>query len=71
MYMSKLHLQGFKSFLHKTDLEFGEGVTAIIGPNGCGKNNIVDAIRWTLGEQKNIYSTICENGRHYFQRNKK
>jgi len=52
LYISKIHLQGFKSFLHKTDLEFGSGVTAVVGPNGCGKSNIVDAIRWVLGEQK-------------------
>jgi len=56
MYISELNIHGFKSFAKKEKLKFGEGVTVIVGPNGCGKTNIVDAIRWVLGEQK--YSVL-------------
>ena len=52
MYISNLIIQGFKTFLPKTKLVFDNGITCIVGPNGCGKTNIVDAIRWILGEQK-------------------
>ncbi|UCG25364.1 MAG: chromosome segregation protein SMC [Chloroflexota bacterium] len=56
MKLKRLGMQGYKTFASRTNFEFDEGITAIVGPNGCGKSNIADAIRWVLGEQS--YSTL-------------
>src|SRR3954469_18439955 len=51
MHLERLEISGFKSFSDRSELAFDRGVTAIVGPNGCGKSNVADALTWVLGEQ--------------------
>ena len=63
MKLKRLDIHGFKSFYHRTTVLFDDGITGIVGPNGCGKSNIVDAIKWVMGEQgpKNLRGAAMED----------
>lgn len=63
MFLKSLEVFGFKSFADRTHIEFADGVTALLGPNGCGKSNVVDAVKWVLGEQaaKNMRAEKMED----------
>ena len=52
MFLKSLDIFGFKSFADRTHIDFSDGITALLGPNGCGKSNVVDAIKWVLAENK-------------------
>ena len=65
MEFKKIHLNGFKSFAEKTNFLIEEGLTGIVGPNGCGKSNIVESLRWCMGDFRKKYAGLW-NGRCYF-----
>jgi chromosome segregation protein len=52
MRLNRVEIHGFNSFADRTQLDFTPGLTAVVGPNGCGKSNVIDAIKWALGEQR-------------------
>ncbi|MDP7280516.1 MAG: AAA family ATPase, partial [Candidatus Poribacteria bacterium] len=60
MHLNRIRIQGFKSFADSTELFLEPGITTVVGPNGCGKSNVSDAIRWVLGEQR-ARSLRCPN----------
>src|SRR2546426_9282452 len=61
MRLTRLELSGFKSFAGGVELPFDAGVTAIVGPNGCGKSNISDAVRWVLGERSEEHTSELQS----------
>ena len=72
MKIKQIHIVGFKSFMEKIEIPFPVGISAIVGPNGCGKSNIVDAVRWAMGEQsakqlrgRNMEDVICNGSGDY------
>ncbi|HBD68620.1 MAG TPA: chromosome segregation protein SMC, partial [Treponema sp.] len=63
MFLKSLEIYGFKSFADRTRINFADGITALLGPNGCGKSNVVDAIKWVLAENrsKNLRAATMED----------
>ena len=60
MRFTRLRLNGFKSFVDPTDLVIAEGLTGVVGPNGCGKSNLLEALRWVMGENRAGAAVGCQ-----------